>query len=99
MKSAPVRAFQSSYRGGRHTINLRDAEKTNMVSIQTIANSMLELVEVRKNSAKSLHFTSLHFTSLHFEVVIVFFVFLDKACMKDISECSWLDTWIKLAKE
>lgn len=66
VKSAPVRAFQSSYRGGRHTINLRDAEKTNMVSIQTIANSMLELVE---------------------------------ACMKDISECSWLDTWIKLAKE
>ena len=47
MKSAPVRAFQSSYRGGRHMINLRDSEKIHMTSIQTITNSLLEVVEVK----------------------------------------------------
>ena len=46
VKSAPVRAFQSSYRGGRHMINSRDSEKMHMTSIQTIANSLLEVVEV-----------------------------------------------------
>ena len=56
MKSAPVRAFQSSFRGGRHMINLRDSEKIQMTSIQTIANSLLEVVEVRSrwNNRKNL---------------------------------------------
>ncbi|CAB3983050.1 neurofibromin isoform X4 [Paramuricea clavata] len=66
VKSAPVRAFQSSYHGGRHMINLRDSENIHMTSIQTIANSLLEVVE---------------------------------ACMKDIPDCTWLDTWIKLTME
>ncbi|XP_046839575.1 neurofibromin-like isoform X2 [Xenia sp. Carnegie-2017] len=66
VKSAPVRAFQSSYRGTRHVINLRDSDKIYMTSIQTIANSLLEVVE---------------------------------ACMKDIPQCTWLETWTKLTLE
>ncbi len=56
MKSAPVRAFQSSYRGGRHMINLRDSEKIHMTSIQTITNSLLEVVEVKID--RNEHFLS-----------------------------------------
>ena len=56
VKSAPVRAFQSSYRGGRHMINLRDSEKIHMTSIQTITNSLLEVVEVKID--RNEHFLS-----------------------------------------